>query len=208
MQLQEKLIYKGECYKLLLSEEDRIFIPSQLAFDRFWSNLQENDVHTTFIVDGYKLWLQSIMVPFQNNYPVICNVEPLRVKLEDNGKEYLEYQGLFESVSYTGGIIISKDIIWPYTEKELSPCYCYKKVIELIFVEGTLVTTIDHSKAMVRIRMNIEKGLRDRNNFRDARCIRRFIRKSFVCHYVQSSRGTKWKQLGYHWKRIMGLNKI
>ena len=46
-----------------------------------------------------------------------------------------------------------------------------------------MITTIDHSKAMLRVRKNIDKGYRDLGKFRDRKCIDQFIRTSLLGTY-------------------------
>jgi hypothetical protein len=194
MKLFEELVYKEEKYSLILSEEDEIFLPSLFSLKRIWSNFSELDYIATYTIDNYKLLLQSIIVPDNESSPIIRGVKPLKLKSDSFNQDYLEYQSLLEPLSYSGGIVIAKDILWN-SEEEICPCYCYQSVIELIFVNGTLVTSIDHSKAMIKIRKNIDKGLRDIHKKRDAKCINRFIKDSLVGEYAQSFRCSKIKQL-------------
>jgi len=98
-----------------------------------------------------------------------------------------------EPSNYRGGIVIAKDLKNPFDFIESYPCYSYQTVMELVFNEGKLITTINHSKAMHRIRMNIEKGLRSIDNEMDLASINKFLHATFVKKYAgQNSIFDRW----------------
>lgn len=88
-----------------------------------------------------------------------------------------------ETMNYTGSIVIGTQFINNYSKNNEMPCYGYKIVKELVFSEGNLTTTIDHSKAMLRIRRNLELGLKSLDKKRDVKCIEHFINSSFAGDY-------------------------
>lgn len=116
-------------------------------------------------------------------------------EIEDYHLIYHSQNDLKIGLTYSGGIIIARDFVESYGNFEEYPCYCYKRVFELIFEDGRLVTSIDHSKAMTRIRKNIEKGLRDIRSKKDYKCIQRFIKESFVKNYHNPIIKKYWNQL-------------
>jgi hypothetical protein len=88
------------------------------------------------------------------------------------------------TVSYNGAILIGSKPVKEYAMKGENPtCFSYQNVMELIFEDGILITSVDHSKKMLRIRKNIELGLRNLTVNRDIRCIRRFMNSSFIGDY-------------------------
>lgn len=89
-----------------------------------------------------------------------------------------------EAVNYSGGVLILRGLLEEYAEYE--DLFSYETVLELIFRDGCLITTVDHSKAGLRIRRNLERGLRSMNSARDRLCIRRFILQTVICDYRQS----------------------
>lgn len=89
-----------------------------------------------------------------------------------------------EAVKYSGGVLIAKDLLEEY--KEYEDLFSYETVLELIFKNGCLITTVDHSKAMLRIRRNLEQGLRSLTKARDRICIKRFLNRTMICDYRQS----------------------
>lgn len=93
---------------------------------------------------------------------------------------------------YRGGIVIGCTLSNTFEFTNDYPCYCYEKVIELIFNEGKLITTADHSKAMDRVRKNIEKGLRSLKNQKDLICINKFLRSSFIKKYSGRFDFNRW----------------
>lgn len=106
-------------------------------------------------------------------------------------RDFTLYNGQ-EPCPYWGGIVIGKDLGNTFEFTNDYPCYCYEKVIELIFNEGKLITTADHSKAMNRIRLNIKKGLRSLKNQQDLICINKFLRSSFIKKYSGRFNFNRW----------------
>ena len=97
---------------------------------------------------------------------------------------------------YSGAILIGRDPIKEYPLQENSlPCYSYRTVYELVFNHGLLVTTADQSKAMLRIRRNLELGYRSLMIKRDSRCIRKYINSCFIGDYRPLSERKKRKMI-------------
>ncbi len=127
------------------------------------------------------------------------NGETYEILLKDSNQIKESYQVVdfvlfFQDIPtyFRGGIVIGKEVANPFHFEADYPCYCYETVIELIFNEGKLITTIDHSKAMNRVRQNVEKGLRSLNNERDLVCINKFLRSTFVKRYPGDFEITRW----------------
>ncbi len=99
-----------------------------------------------------------------------------------------------EAVSYSGGVLIVKGLLETYEEYE--DIFSYEAILELIFKDGCLITTVDHSKAGLRIRKNLERGVRSLNKAKDRHCIRAFMHRTLICDYRQS-------RLAYSKKKLM-----
>lgn len=181
MMLREKLIYKDETYQIYLYEED-IFHPSEVGITSVWPSTESLNYEGIYNVDNFNLILHSFTVQSDGAFPDVNGCSPKFLD-SDGNKNTVVYEEVSLPLSYSGAIIIAKDFIDKYGFEEDYPCYCYKTVIELIFSEGSLITTIDHSKAMLKIRKNIDAGLRDPKVKKDERCINRFIKSSFVGEY-------------------------
>jgi hypothetical protein len=110
-----------------------------------------------------------------------------------------------EAVRYSGGILIVKDCLEEYAEYE--DMYSYKTVLELIFKDGCLMTSVDHSKAVLRIRKNLEQGLRNLNRGRDRHCIYTFMHRTVICDYRQSRYAYNKKKLFRNVRRGAGVIK-
>lgn len=186
------VIYKEEEYELLLQEKEGMFHPEVFGMAPIWMQSKEFSYMSTYEIKEYQLYLDSFMVHTDSSYPVIQNVEAIMTE-EENGKNYACYQNLSYQLNYTGAIVIAREFVKDYEIEDNFPCFCYAHVIELIFEKGILVTTIAHDKAMVRIRKNLERGLRTLRKAKDARCIRKFIKSSFVGKYSESSLRKGWK---------------
>ena len=210
MEKKEAFIYKDERYILLLKEKEYIFNPEIFGLAPIWKQTAQYEYAGTYEVKDYKLRLQDFVIHSDSSYPVIQNIEPVPVNHTEE-KTYVSYQGLFYPIFYTGAVVIGRDFIESYGYTEDFPCFCYGHVVELIFENGNLITTIEHDKAMVRIRKNIEKGLRDLNKGKDARCIQTFMKSSFVGKYRDSMLKRGWKLTRSNIKKIFegtGNNKL
>ena len=180
---KEEFLYKDETYTLLLSEQDNLLkaILNQEQQALYFSDTTHYVAN--FYLETYNLMLHSISnIESENN-----NVSDNLSGTQANGAFSMEdSSGLSVLLPCTGGIIIAKDFVESFGNEDIFPGYCYRKVIELIFKEGILITSIDHSKAMLKIRKNIVKGLRDIHNKRDNRCIRKFMKESLVGNYTKT----------------------
>lgn len=175
---KDSFTYRGERYSLVLSEERQIYKPDAAGVGNYYGE---------YTVDGYDLVIKRLCLCLNGKaVPEIEGSKPTEQFTED-GKEYAGYQNLMESVAYTGGIVIARDFVYGFgLNEEEYPCFCYRDVVEFLFQDGKLVTTVDHSKAMVRIRKNLKLGLRDLKKGKDARCIRIFLKKSLIGRYRDS----------------------
>lgn len=120
-------------------------------------------------------------------------------------KEYQLYRQN-QPVIYSGGLILGYHFLKDYGQDKAHLCYSYDKVIELIFQDGILETSVDHSKAMLRVRKNLERGLRSLEKGKDKRCIRKFIYHSFIRDYRQSFFAQTRRMLSLK-RRQLKLNK-
>lgn len=109
------------------------------------------------------------------------------------------------AVNYSGGILLVRGFLPEYEAYE--DMFSYETVLELIFKDGCLITTVDHSKAMLRVRRNLENGLRSMNSVRDRHCIRTFLHRTVICDYRQSRYAYGKKKLIRNLKKGMGAVK-
>jgi hypothetical protein len=90
---------------------------------------------------------------------------------------------------------------------EYEDMYSYETVLELIFKDGCLMTSVDHSKAVLRIRRNLEQGLRSLNRSRDRHCIYAFMHRTVICDYRQSRYAYNKRRLIRNIRRGTGMIK-
>jgi len=111
----------------------------------------------------------------------------ISLKIDDYKLFLEERRGGFltqEALNYSGGMLVVQKPVPAYAEYD--DMFSYEIVLELIFKDGILMTTVDHSKAMLRVRRNLERGLRSMVRARDRYCIRKFMHKTVICDYRQS----------------------
>jgi hypothetical protein len=161
----QKILYKDKVYQIIAIEQEYIIHPAALNILPLNKSTAAYDFSAEFYLDGYNLFLEKL-------------------KLFNTDVGNRQYVLNMCRMSYNGSILIGADIIKEYNIKNSYPaCFSYQNVKELIFDDGVLVTTIDHNKEMLRIRKNLELGLRSLNNNRDLRCINHFLGSAFVGDY-------------------------
>jgi hypothetical protein len=173
MFIDQQLQYLNNNYKILCAEQEFIIHPAVFGLVPLSAASLQCSFTSTFQIKNYRLILDELTLGTGEfmNYGVKAESFEQRSICQDI------------STSYNGAILVGSDLIKEYYMKGNLICFSYQSVLELIFEDGVLITTIDHSKAMSRIRKNIELGLRSLYNSRDARCIKHFIYNCFVGDY-------------------------
>lgn len=189
MTINQQIIYSDKNYKILDAEHEFIIHPAALGLLPATKASLQCTFSSEFYIDNYCLLLNKL-----NWHEDITGDEKL-------------YEPNELKAAYHGTIMIGDELVTEYYMKGDKPvCFSYQNVLELVFEDGMLVTTIDQSKAMLRIRKNIELGLRSLNKSRDLRCIRRFMNSSFIGDYkmfVHSGLRYKYlKNMKNHYKHV------
>jgi hypothetical protein len=179
-------------YEILLCESKYIFHPEYFEITPVWNDDPDFEYRGTFVFKEYQLYLKSFIVSSGKSYPVINGVRP-EPYYSEKVSESVQYNDIMELMKFTGAVIIGNLIVNDYGIHDKTPCFCYKNVKELIFHEGKLVTTIDHSRDMQRIRKNIDLGLRRLDKKQDINCINHFLKTSFVGEYSHPDKLKKEK---------------
>lgn len=181
---------KEEEYTVLVCENEYIFHPSVFGICPVWSDSSPYEYDMEIILENYKVSLNYLWVSSDCAYPLIHQVFPK--PCTKNEMEGVEYNNLDLPITYSGTILLTKEVVNDYGFEEV-PCYGYKKVLECVFENGILITTVDHSKAMLRIRKNLDLGYRNLDIRRDERCINHFLKTSLIGKY-RLFRNTKRRQ--------------
>ncbi len=197
MLFAEEIYFKKDFYSVLLREQDNLLMQAINEHKSIWKSYS-GDVIASYDLIDYKLTLEDLILDknLMKDNESFCGQEPTIDMV--NGNKVFEKLGY--PLTYTGGIIIAKDIAETFHYGEsLSeyPCYCYQNVYELIFDQGILIMSVDHSKAMHRIRKNVEKGLRNLKNQKDMRCIQNFLHETFCKSYERNRKLRKIKKKVY-----------
>lgn len=166
MNQEQQIIYLDKNYKILLMEQEFIVHPAAFGLVPLSKANAQCSFSCTYHIEDFRLYLDKITVYDSDN----------------NQKQYDFGQ---TPVPYNGAILIGENQIKDYSLKGNSrpACFSYQNVLELVFEDGVLITTVDQNKAMGRIRKNLELGLRSLSVNRDLRCIRRFMNSAFVGDY-------------------------
>lgn len=190
MDAKDTIISENMPFLILKCEKKEIFDPNHLGISPIWSDDINFGYSCIYEIKEYQLYLKNLILTSDRVYPIIGGVEP-KLLSSENGVETVEYDEIMVPVKFTGAVIIGGTFLKSYGAEDEMPCYSYKTVRELIFQEGKVVTSIDHSKAMLRIRKNLDLGLRDLNKKRDVNCIRHFLKSSFVGDYENPDNQSK-----------------
>ncbi len=172
MKLEQQIIYADKIYKIFHTEQEFIIHPAALGILPMSKAALQYSFSSMFHLEGYKLILDKITV----------TNDTANKQSSDGIEKHYEMNNL--AVSYNGTILIGANPVKEYfIVNGKTECFSYQNVFELVFEDGILITTVDQSKAMLRIRKNIELGLRNLNNSKDKKCIVRFMNASFVGDY-------------------------
>ena len=173
--MEHKLIYQNTEYKILEVEQEYIVHPIAFGFLPYTTASMQCSFTCEFTLKDYRLLLNRLIIG--NNEAV--NLGGVRQEGYAQNHEFNELK-----TAYNGVILIGANPIKEYYLKpDALAHFSYQKVIELVFEDGLLITTVDQSKAMLRVRKNLELKLRNLTNSRDVRCINRFMNSVFIGDY-------------------------
>lgn len=190
----EQVLYKGENYHLYLAEKEYIYNPMDSFVHMVWPSTDSIEYENAYRIDERNIILESALIRTNTSNISFTEINSISPKvIEDGNIRTVRYDNINLPLNYTGALIILKDFIDKYGFEIDYPCYCYRNVIELIFNDGCLITTIDHSRAMLKIRKNIDAGLRNPKVKKDIKCINRFIKSSFIGEYKKKNNRMKRK---------------
>ncbi|WP_310603474.1 hypothetical protein [Anaerosporobacter sp.] len=186
--MRSEMIYHEQEYDVIMIEREQLITEQEINQNILGIEHANLNYHCCFEVKEYRLFLRECEIVCANGY---------RAVLQETNQEVLDSEEhvihsnsvLMIPNTYSGSVVIGRDLIcteleWQTYENK-SSCYSYEEVIELIFSQGVLVTTINHSRAMKRVRMNLECGYRTLDKKKDVRCIQKFLRDSFVGDYKE-----------------------
>lgn len=191
LNIHDTLLFEGKFYQLLGAEQE-IYSPDLFRIAPTWEKDKEFQFTSAYEIQEHQLYLKNMTITSDRGFPVINEIKPQSV-YNEKGLDTVLYEGLMEKLNYTGGVLIGCDYIKNYNAKGDMPYFSYGKLYELIFEDGILTTTVDHSKGMLRIRKNLDLGLRSLEKERDRKCIKHFLKTSFVGDYLHPIRQKKKK---------------
>lgn len=202
----EEICFREEFYSVLYREVDNLLMPLIEEHKTIWKSYA-GDVIASYAITDYRLELEDLILDknLMKDQELFLDREPVTDRI--TGNKVLEH--LQHPLSYTGGIIVAREIVDTFHLSDgLSeyPCYCYKEVYELIFDQGALIMSIDHSKAMLRIRKNLEKGLRSLKSAKDIRTINKFLNQTFCKEYEKNRKLRFWKKKFYKMRHKISDN--
>lgn len=173
MEYEQQISYLDKIYKILCIEQEYLIHPAAFGYLPLSRATQKCNFAGIYHIEGYRLYLDAmIMNPGAGSKSVFA----------ENNERQFDFDHF--PVAYNGAILIGAGLVREYSIKGMkTACFSYHDVRELIFEDGVLITTVDHSKAMLRIRKNIELGLRSLTKNRDSRCIKRFMNSVFIGDY-------------------------
>lgn len=175
MNIEQQLLYLNKNYKILCSEQEFIVHPAAFSLLPLTASSLQYPFTSSFHIKDYRLILDRITM-FNGESSNLSGT-----RIDGYEKPYLFQDA---AVAYNGAILIGADLIKEYNMKgNKLNCFSYQSVFELVFEDGILITTIDQSKAMSRIRKNLELGLRSLSKSRDVRLIQRFINAALFGDY-------------------------
>lgn len=159
-QIGDKFIYKGDNYSIVAISNPIQFNPLDYGikpiacctacWNGYWCDYQ---------ISAKGIVLKNLYINAEDDYyPEINNVNP-----QKEGKESFEYMGhhIYRNLNifmeYTGKILIGKGFINKYyIHMGYQRAWAYEVLEELVFDNGKLVKTVDHSEMAKKLRKEIE----------------------------------------------------
>lgn len=184
--MKSELIFHDQEYDVIMIESESIITEKEINQDILGIEHANLNYHCCFEVKDYRLYLRTCEIICAYGYRAVLQ-ESIRSENDSNSMaEYSSSELMIPNV-YSGSIVIGRGLIANDYLLQVNdiPCYGYEEVIELIFSQGILVTTINHSRSMKRVRMNLDCGYRTLDKKKDVRCIQKFLRDSFVGDYKE-----------------------
>lgn len=171
----QQIYYKNKKYEILSIEQDFMIHPVVFGMLPLSVASLSTSFFCSFSMVGYQLYLNDIRLDDKKGDT------DSSIYITQYSEEHKKYH---LPIYFNGTILIAKDLDKDFMAVGKDyPCISYQHVLELVFNKGVLETTIDHSRAMARVRKNLKLGLRNLNNKRDMRCIKRFLNSSFIGEY-------------------------
>lgn len=194
------IIINRERYEILANEHEYIFHPECFGISPTWVSDSNFQYKCLFELKDNQLYLKSFQVTSDRGYPDINQIKP-EICSFNQGLETVQYSNVNEPLKYSGAIMFANSLIKDYRKPNHMDlhnplCFSFKFVGELIFDEGKLITSVNHNRAMRRIRKNIDLGLRSLDKKQDINCIKKFIKASFIGDYQPQGKvyKRKWKE--------------
>lgn len=184
----QKLLYKNKDYIILDIEHNYMIHPMVLGIMPVQSSSIDVGFRADYSLKEYQLYLDSLAF-------LDCSPIPIEDK----------------PIFFTGTILIGRDLIAEYPSGKFKPrklfgpryhslnsslpVFSYRYVYELVFRDGLLETSVEHTRSMHRIRMNLDMGKRNLMIKKDVRCIESFLGDIFIGKYKNKSSNKQMKYL-------------
>lgn len=182
--MKSEMIFHDLVYEVIMIESEKTITEKVIDQDILGTEHANLTYHCSFEVKEYRLYLRNCEIICAHGYRAVLQaVSKSDIDSNDCTEPY-SFELMIPNV-YSGSMVIGRGLVTSdyIVPGNGIPCYGYEEVIELIFSQGVLVTTINHSRAMKRVRMNLNCGYRTLDKKKDVRCIQKFIRESFVGDY-------------------------
>ena len=184
--MKSEIIFHDQDYDVIMIENENIIMEKEINQYILGIEHANLNYHCCFEVKEYRLYLRTCEIICAYGYRAVLQ-ESNQGGIDSNNTAEHNSSELMIPNAYSGSIVIGRGLIandYLLQVKGIQ-CYGYEEVIELIFSQGILVTTINHSRAMKRVRMNLDCGYRTLDKKKDVRCIQKFLRDSFVGDYKE-----------------------
>lgn len=181
--MKSEMFFHEQEFEVIMIERENLFVKKAINHDLLKVEDAHLNYHCCFEVKEYRLYLRRCEIVCAHGYRAV--IQDTNKGVFEVDDELQENTDLMIPNTYSGSIVIGRGLVTTeyHMHGKKIPCYCYEEVIELIFSQGILVTAINHSRAMKRVRMNLEGRYRTLSKRKDVRCIDRFLRDSFVGMY-------------------------
>lgn len=162
-QVGDRFTFKREAYSVVAMSEPIQISPrdygvtpesvGEVCREGYWCE---------YLISNKGIILKNLYVNSKDDfYPVINGVEPTTAQKGSTGySQYMGhhlYKNINVAVKYNGTMILGKDFIKKYyTRTGYQKAWSYQILNELVFKDGKLVETIDHTEAAKKMRAEVD----------------------------------------------------
>ena len=149
-QIHDKVLYEGMEYDLVGQNGDRLFEPSAFGmFPKMIHTACWRGYYCSYVIEQFDWLLTRLSIrTLDEKYPPSDGVSP-----KDDGYGVMRYDGLNLPMQFRGKLLLGAEFIHEkYIHMGFQEAQSYRKVMELTFLAGKLISAQNRSEDFAKLR--------------------------------------------------------